>query len=363
MAAVATKTDTNADWMIGDDIIRLREWGTDRVYSLPHSPIDECLIGSGDDCAVRLNDDRVSRKHARLRREHGKWSIVDLGSKNGIRHDGARQHDPFVLEPGVEIGIGGLILIAESERWIALRSFCARILGWTTDRISDVDNMLRSIRLTARMRTALLLRGESDMVPVAHSLHRYTHGDHRPFILCDPRRADVEESVRSVANYEVGLLALDAARGGSLCVRSERPPIDYGAVLQRVREPDARVQLIVCSKTRGVDAADPTAPIRVPPLKRRTKELPRIVDEYLQDAVILLKVPTANITRSDRTWIIEHAATTLPEIEKATMRLVALRNSPNIAAAAIQLGMASISLSRWIDRRRPPMRGRPGCDE
>lgn len=363
MAAMTTKTDTTPEWLIGDDVIRLRVWATDRVFMLPAPPVDEWLIGSADGCALKLDDQRVSRKHALLRRMAGSWTMVDLDSKNGIRRDGAQQRDPFVLEPGAEIGLGGVVLVAESTRWIGLRSFCTRILGWASDRTSVVDGMLRAIRLAARMRTALVLGGESDMVPVAHLLHRYTYGDHRPFILCDRHRRDVEESVRSVANHEVGLVALEAARGGSLCVRAERPPHDFEAVLRRIREQEARVQLIVCSKKRGADAVDVTAPILVPPLERRGKEVPRIVDEYVLDAIATLNAPRTSLTRSDREWIIKHAATTLPEIEKAAMRLIALRVSGTIASAAMRLGMAPSSLARWIDRRRPPMRGRPGCDE
>lgn len=363
MAVVTTKTDTTVEWLIGDDVIRLHLRGTDRTFTLPAGLIDEYLIGSGDGCALKLDDERVSRKHALLRRTAGKWHVIDLDSKNGVRQDGAQQHAPFVLEPGVEIGIGGAVLIAESERWIALRGFCARILGWTNERMGVVDEMLRSIRLAARLRTPLRLGGESDIVPVAHALHRHTHGDHRPFVLCDPRRRDVEESVRAVANHEVGLEALEAARGGSLCMRAERPPHDVAEVLRRVREPDARVQLIICSKRRGARAAnDVNSPILVPPLKGRAKEVPRIVDEYILDAIATLHAPRNCLTRSDRDWIIKQAATTLPEIDKAAMRLIALRTTDTIAAAADRLGMAPVSLTRWIDRRRPPMRGRPGLD-
>ena len=46
----------------------------------------------------------------------------------------------------------------------------------------------------------------------------------------------------------------------------------------------------------------------------------------------------------------------LAEIEKATLRLVAIRSSRNVSAAAARLGMAPVSLSRWIGRRTlPPM--------
>jgi len=42
-------------------------------------------------------------------------------------------------------------------------------------------------------------------------------------------------------------------------------------------------------------------------------------------------------------------------IEKATLRLVAIRESRNLSSAAAPLGMAPVSLSRWIGRRKLPM--------
>lgn len=60
-----------------------------------------------------------------------------------------------------------------------------------------------------------------------------------------------------------------------------------------------------------------------------------------------MKVLRANITRSDRTWI-----------EKAAMRLVALRNSANIAAVATRLGMG-VDLAVTMDRSPTSADARP----
>jgi hypothetical protein len=51
----------------------------------------------------------------------------------------------------------------------------------------------------------------------------------------------------------------------------------------------------------------------------------------------------------------EHAATSLGEIEKATLRLTAIRMDGSIGRAAERLGMAPVSLRRWIGRRELPM--------
>jgi hypothetical protein len=86
----------------------------------------------------------------------------------------------------------------------------------------------------------------------------------------------------------------------------------------------------------------------------RANEVPRIVDEYAADAIAELGAARTGFTDADRAWVCEHASTSLAEIEKATLRLVALRFSRNTSGAAARLGMAAVSLSRWVGRRRLP---------
>jgi len=181
-----------------------------------------------------------------------------------------------------------------------LRSFCARILGWAND--PAVDYALRSIELAADHRAALVLLGETDLVPIACALHRRALGAGRPFVVCDPRRRDGAdyESVRSPVNYGTGVAAFEAAMGGSLCVRSRRLPRDFRSVVARIRATND-VQIIVCAD--GRDDTHPfltlPAPIRVPSLAVRTDELPRIVDEYAVDAVDELHPLGADSTAAD----------------------------------------------------------------
>jgi hypothetical protein len=239
----------------------------------------------------------------------------------------------------------------------ALRSFCARILGWKNDTV--VEHALRSIELAADHRAALVLLGETDLVPIAHALHRRVLGADRPFVVCDPRRRDGAEyeSVRSPVNYGTGVAAYEAAVGGSLCVCTRRLPRDFSSVVARIRATND-VQLIVWADGRF--DAHPfltlPAPIRVPSLRVRTHELPRIVDEYAVDAIAELRPLRPGFTAAARKWVLQNAPLTLAEIEKATLRLVAIRASRNMSAAAERLGIAPVSLSRWIGRRNlPPM--------
>jgi hypothetical protein len=70
----------------------------------------------------------------------------------------------------------------------ALRSFCARILGWSIERVGAVEHVLRSIKLAVAHRAALVLLGETNLVPIAHALHRRMFGAKQSFVVPSPPR-------------------------------------------------------------------------------------------------------------------------------------------------------------------------------
>jgi hypothetical protein len=233
----------------------------------------------------------------------------------------------------------------------ALRGYLARILGWSAEQA--IEQALRSIELAVGHRAALVVLGGADLVPIAQALHRRTIGADHPFVVCDPRRLDPRASVRSPMSQGSAVAAFHAAVGGSMCVCVRRMPRDFAAVIPLVRDPAAPVQLVLLAD--AVHASHPflvlPAPIRVPPLSARTSELPRIVDEYALDAIRDLSADMAGLAHVDRDWLIEHSASTLPEIAKGTRRLVALRQGGSIVQAAARLGMSHVALAQWFGRR------------
>ena len=56
------------------------------------------VLGRSRECDIVVSDPNVSRKHAELRRDNGGWSIVDLGSTNGIKVNGRRVSDATLRE-------------------------------------------------------------------------------------------------------------------------------------------------------------------------------------------------------------------------------------------------------------------------
>src|SRR5689334_8553262 len=112
---------TNADptatgWAINDPVIRLRPFGSVEVLVDLESS-ERWILGASPECSLRLDDPsgRVSRRHAVVMREGEIWTMLDLGSTNGIRVN-REDRRTFQLAPGDEIELGGITLIAESSR-------------------------------------------------------------------------------------------------------------------------------------------------------------------------------------------------------------------------------------------------------
>jgi hypothetical protein len=338
---------------LDDDVVHLREWGSHRIHRLPPRPETsrqvDWMIGSGADCAMRLTDAmrRVSTHHARLLWNHSHWGLLDLGSKNGLRVDGWLQATAL-LTPGTEIAIGGLTLIAESQRVIGLRSFLCRLLGWAPERLAVVDEALRAIRSARAQRAPLVIRGEGDWVTVARDLHRRAIGPNQPFVLCAPRGPSLDANLQGISTVDKGLKAIAAARGGSLCVRSRRPPVELVRLVAALRAPSAHVQLMICDDSRTDAPSALSLPITIPSLLSRYAEVPRIIDEYCRDAAEELH------TRMDdgevRDWIFRFSSAAIADIERAAYRVFAIRASRTLEQAATILGLEVQALRAWLHR-------------
>jgi pSer/pThr/pTyr-binding forkhead associated (FHA) protein len=71
--------------------------------SLDEAPI---LIGRGSDAAIRLDDDYVSTRHARIASSGDQWFVEDLGSTNGTYLGSTRVTQPTTITLGTKIRIG-----------------------------------------------------------------------------------------------------------------------------------------------------------------------------------------------------------------------------------------------------------------
>ena len=68
------------------------------------------LIGRGSDAAIKLDDDYVSTRHARVAASGDEWFVEDLGSTNGTYVGPVRITQPTTIGLGVQVRVGKTIL-------------------------------------------------------------------------------------------------------------------------------------------------------------------------------------------------------------------------------------------------------------
>jgi FHA domain len=72
---------------------------------------DQLIVGRDSSSAVAINDAEISRKHARLMFQGGKYVLEDLGSTNGTFVNGQRVTSPVVLKSGDVVSFGEQIVL------------------------------------------------------------------------------------------------------------------------------------------------------------------------------------------------------------------------------------------------------------
>jgi pSer/pThr/pTyr-binding forkhead associated (FHA) protein len=77
------------------------------TISLDLAPL---LIGRGSDAAIRLDDDYVSTRHARIAASGDQWFVEDLGSTNGTYIGNARITQPTTLTLGTQVRVGKTVI-------------------------------------------------------------------------------------------------------------------------------------------------------------------------------------------------------------------------------------------------------------
>lgn len=327
----ATTHQDFAEWVTEEDVVQLREWGTDLIHSLPRAPRPGLSgepkmhwdIGTSSRCYVRLHDPsgQTSERHAILSRDSLGWRIA-RASRNSLRVDGLLRNSTE-LAPGVEVEIGGTLLVAESLRLIRLRSFVARILGWSAERQNAVDQALRAIRLSSKAGARLALRGEGDLAGVAYDIHTRLYADGHPFVLCETPSSSALANLRRIATLESGVLELLAAQGGTLCIQGHHHPVDCLRLVNMLQSSKARVQMVVCSSPPKSRDYTSGFLLEVPSLRSRESELGKLVEEYCADAAIALGLQDPLAVIEIRDWIRRNSAATVGDIEHAAYRLVA----------------------------------------
>ncbi|MCA9054966.1 MAG: FHA domain-containing protein [Planctomycetaceae bacterium] len=88
------------------------------VYRDLQTPIN---IGREEDNQIRLNDERVSRFHAKVQEHRGRYVLTDLESTNGTRVNG-HPINMHVLQVGDQVHIGRCLLVFGTPEELAARA-------------------------------------------------------------------------------------------------------------------------------------------------------------------------------------------------------------------------------------------------
>lgn len=131
-----------------------------RVYRNLPTPV---TIGREEENSVQLNDERVSRFHAKIQDDGGRVILTDLDSTNGTRVNG-HPVQMRVLQAGDQVAIGRCLLVFGSREQIAER------FGVQIDRGSDsgvVDPSERTVSTPDDFGLAFPeAPGDSDLEPL-----------------------------------------------------------------------------------------------------------------------------------------------------------------------------------------------------
>lgn len=137
---------------------------------------------------------------------------------------------------------------------------------------------------------------------------------------------------------------------GSICLRSRRLPADFDRLRASVCDAAPLPTVFVC--LHGDDRVRDLLcrPLEIPPLAARASESHRLLQEALDEAATALGTGRLRLPRQARQGVLERVAS-FAELEKTALRVVALTSARNPSQAAVRLGMAPVSLTRWLHRR------------
>jgi len=150
----------------------LTVWADGRPVCVDHR-LDgsECVVGRGDDAGLVINDSSVSRAHARIGFDGARWSVEDLGSRNGTYIDGRRLHGRMLGVNPRAIRLGDAVLLPLADLGGAITPpevHDSRVLGVRLRRV------WARIASLAGISPSLYFRGESGSGKelAARELHR-----------------------------------------------------------------------------------------------------------------------------------------------------------------------------------------------
>ncbi len=220
------------------------------------------IARAGTRVEVRIDDDRMSRRHAFLRRVGSQWELADAGSKNGTMLNGS-VCSRITLEDGDVIELGSTLLLfrdsgvqgeqagAVADREVGAGTGSASSLLFRTLNL-ELERRLSRLAQVAPSRVPVLVSGESGTGKelVAHAVHELS-GRQGAFVAinCGALPRTLVES--ELFGYRRGAFSdakddrdglVRRAHGGTLFLDevAELPPESQVALLRFLQEGEVR---------------------------------------------------------------------------------------------------------------------------
>ena len=194
------------------------------IYSLVAA---ENVIGRGKECAIRIIDAGISRRHARVMRQApGQYAVEDLGSSNGTFVNGMRVEGQKPLGEGDRLGVGPSIELRfgftdEAEEGALRRLYESSVLDALTgayNRKHFEERLAAEVAYARRHNTPLcLLMFDLDHFKRVNDTYGHLGGDHvlRTVGTLVKRTLRVEDVFARYGGEEFAIIArgIDVAKG------------------------------------------------------------------------------------------------------------------------------------------------------
>lgn len=150
---------------------------------------DEYTVGRAEDSTVRLTERNISRRHARLFQDEGRWAIEDLNSYNGCYVNGVRIGGTSRLEHGdlVQLGDYRLEVMDEAAAGVSADTSAtapsvpkAQSLQSQPDRLVMLVGPTPGVEFALQEEALTLGRGEECGISINHSSVSRVHAEIRP---------------------------------------------------------------------------------------------------------------------------------------------------------------------------------------
>ena len=287
------------------------------------------LLGRADECAIRVEDQQVSRRHAQLASldpARGTWRLSDCGSANGVFVDGRAIQEVELV--GGELVRIGQVLFRFFREGLALRSTVFDVAATGMIAGPGFARLRRLLDLAADSDLAVLVAGETGTGKELAARHLHQRGGRArgPFVAVNCSALPPELIESELFGHEKGAFTgavaarpglVRQASGGTLFLDEVGElPLDCQAKLLRVLQ-EREVRPVGGSRSFAVDLRLVSATNR--PLLPWVDQGRFRADLYARLAELVLPLPPLRDRREDiplllRAFLAKHggAGRTLP---------------------------------------------------